>query len=97
MKDAVVDRLVSQATSRAPAERARLARAIRALDQLYELGRKIASEPELVSILEEFTGRLERAFGRRPRRRLRDKAIDNRVLHESQLPGCSSAETISGQ
>jgi len=63
VKDAVVDRLVSQATSRAPAERARLARAIRALDQLYELGRKIASEPELASILEEFTGRLERAFG----------------------------------
>ena len=35
----------------------------RALDQRYELGRKIAREPELVSLLEEFVGRLERAFG----------------------------------
>ena len=38
----------------------------RAVDQLndhYELRRKIAREPELASILEEFIGRLERAFG----------------------------------
>ena len=38
----------------------------RAIDQLndrYELRRKIAREPELASILEEFIGRLERAFG----------------------------------
>ena len=35
----------------------------RALDQRYELERKIAREPELVSLLEEFVGRLERAFG----------------------------------
>jgi hypothetical protein len=58
---AVVDRLVSP--RRAPTERALLTRAIRALDERYELGRKVAREPELVSILEEFIGRLERAFG----------------------------------
>lgn len=35
----------------------------RSLDQRYELERKAAREPELISILEEFLGRLERAFG----------------------------------
>jgi len=40
-----------------------LARATRQLDERYELGRKIAGEPELASILEEFIGRLQRAFG----------------------------------
>jgi hypothetical protein len=33
------------------------------LNDRYDLGRKIAREPELASILEEFIGRLERAFG----------------------------------
>lgn len=37
--------------------------AIRALDERYDFERKAAREPELVSILEEFVGRLERAFG----------------------------------
>ncbi len=33
------------------------------LDKRYALRRKIAREPELASILEEFVGRLQRAFG----------------------------------
>lgn len=39
------------------------AEAIRALDERYDFERKAAREPGLVSILEEFVGRLERAFG----------------------------------
>lgn len=39
------------------------AEAIRVLDERYDFERKAAREPELVSILEEFIGRLERAFG----------------------------------
>jgi len=35
----------------------------RTLDERYDFQRKAAREPELVSILEEFIGRLERAFG----------------------------------
>lgn len=33
------------------------------LDERHELGRKIAREAELTAILEEFIGRLQRAFG----------------------------------
>jgi hypothetical protein len=39
------------------------AKAIRALDERYDFEHKAAREPELVPILEEFIGRLERAFG----------------------------------
>jgi hypothetical protein len=56
-----VDRLASSA--RTPAERRLLSRAIQDLDERHELGRKTAGEQELVSILEEFIGRLQRAFG----------------------------------
>jgi len=38
-------------------------RAVEQLNDRYDLDRKIAREPELASILEEFIGRLERAFG----------------------------------
>lgn len=61
MDKADVDRLASSA--RTPAERTLLSRAIQELDERHDLGRKIAREPELVSILEEFIGRIERAFG----------------------------------
>jgi hypothetical protein len=61
LDSAQVDQLVSSA--RTPAERTLLSRAIHELDERYELGRKIAREPELASILEEFIGRLRRAFG----------------------------------
>ena len=37
--------------------------AIRALDERYDFERKAAPEPELAAILQEFIGRLERAFG----------------------------------
>jgi len=33
------------------------------LDEQYDLRRKISREPELASIVDEFVGRLERAFG----------------------------------
>lgn len=33
------------------------------LDEQYDLRRKISREPELAAIVEEFVGRLERAFG----------------------------------
>jgi hypothetical protein len=59
--DAVLDRLVSSAPTRA--ERDHLARAIAQLDQRYELARKMGREPELAVILEEFIGRLQGAFG----------------------------------
>ena len=61
MDNALIDRLASPAGT--PAERARLRRAVKALDERHELGRKIASEAELTAILEEFIGRLQRAFG----------------------------------
>ena len=40
-----------------------LARALEELDERHELGRKVGREPELAEILEEFVGRLERAYG----------------------------------
>ena len=40
-----------------------LSRGIEGLDERYALGHKIAREPELVGILEEFIGRSQRAFG----------------------------------
>ena len=60
MDSALSDRLVSRTRTRA--ERALLARAIARLDERHDLGRKIAREAELISILEEFIGRLQRAF-----------------------------------
>jgi len=61
MDAALRDRLASLARTRA--ERALIARAIDELDERHELSRKIAREPELVPILEEFIVRLQRAFG----------------------------------
>lgn len=61
MDKALLDRLVSPARTRT--ERALLVRAIKQLDEHHELGRTMAGEPELISILEEFIGRLLRAFG----------------------------------
>lgn len=61
MDNALLDRLVSPARTRS--ERALLARAIEQLDERHELGNKIEREPELAPILEEFIGRLQRAFG----------------------------------
>ena len=54
-------RLVSPTRTRA--ERALLARATLQLDERHELGRKMDREPKLASILDEFIGRLQRAFG----------------------------------
>jgi len=61
MDSTSVDRFVSLAGT--PSERTLLSRAIAELDDRHELGRKIAREPELASILEEFVGRLQRGFG----------------------------------
>jgi hypothetical protein len=61
MDTALRDRLVSPARTRA--ERQLLARAIDALDERHDLERKIARESDLVGIIEEFIGRLQRAFG----------------------------------
>ncbi len=61
MDSAVLDRLVSLA--RTPSDRALLTRTFERLDDRYELGRKIAREPELAAILEEFIDRLRSAFG----------------------------------
>ena len=61
MDSALLDRVVSLARTRTA--RALLARALERLDERHELGRKVAREPELASILEEFIGRLQRAFG----------------------------------
>ena len=61
MDDAVLDRLADLA--RARAERALLADALARLDERYDLTRKVAREPEIEGILEEFIGRLQRAFG----------------------------------
>jgi hypothetical protein len=60
MDSALLDRLASPARTRA--ERALLSRALEQLDERHQLGRKIARERELASILEEFIGRLQRAF-----------------------------------
>jgi hypothetical protein len=59
--NASLDRFLSPTRTRA--ERALLARAIALLDERHELRRKIDREPELASIIEEFIGRLQRAFG----------------------------------
>ena len=61
MDNALLVRLASSARTRA--EHALLTRAIKLLDERYELERKMARETELVSILGEFIGRLQRAFG----------------------------------
>lgn len=61
MNSTLVDRFVSSVRTRA--ERALLTRAIAQLGERYDLGRKIAREAELAPILEEFIGRLQRAFG----------------------------------
>jgi len=61
MDSALLDRLASLARTRTA--RALLARALEQLDERHELGRKIAREPELTSILEEFIDRLMRAYG----------------------------------
>jgi len=61
VQSALRDRLVSSAST--ATERELLSRAIEQLDDRYDLGRKTAREPELASILEEFIGRLRRAFG----------------------------------
>jgi len=61
MDTALRDRLVSSTRTRA--ERTLLARAITRLDERHDLERKTAREPELAAIIEEFIGRLERAFG----------------------------------
>jgi hypothetical protein len=61
MDSALRDRVASLARTRAA--RALLARALEELDERHELGRKVAGEPELVSILEEFIDRLVRAYG----------------------------------
>jgi len=71
LDSAQVDQLASSA--RTPAERTLLSRAIHELDERYELGSKLAREPELASILEEFIGRLQRAFGSLAR--VREKRI----------------------
>jgi hypothetical protein len=52
-----------EAHARTPAERALLRRAVVDLDERHELGAKIAREPELAAIIDEFVGRLKRAFG----------------------------------
>lgn len=49
--------------ARSAAERDALDRAIRALDTNYGLADKIAREPGLRAIIEEFVDRLQRAFG----------------------------------
>jgi len=61
VQSALRDRLASSAST--ATERELLSRAIEQLDDRYDLGRKTAREPELASILEEFIGRLRRAFG----------------------------------
>jgi hypothetical protein len=50
-------------STRTRAERALLAHAVEQLDERHELRRKMAREPELASIIEEFVERLHRAFG----------------------------------
>jgi hypothetical protein len=61
MHHTALDRLASPARTRA--ERALLADALARLDERHDLVRKVAREPELEAILEEFIGRLQRAFG----------------------------------
>lgn len=71
MDKALLDRLVSPTRTRA--ERALLSRATLQLDERHDLGRKMTREPELASIIEEFIGRLQRAFGLLAR--VKDKRI----------------------
>ncbi|MDP9251437.1 MAG: hypothetical protein M3O80_00395 [Chloroflexota bacterium] len=61
MESELLDRLESQV--RTVKERALLREAIAELDERHELGAKVAREAELTGILEEFIGRLQRAFG----------------------------------
>ena len=51
------------ALAKTPEERRLLGSAIAALAERYGLATKVAREPELAGILEEFIGRLQRAFG----------------------------------
>jgi hypothetical protein len=60
MDPAVRERLL--ASTRTRAERTLLAGALDELDARHDLERKIAREPELAAILEEFVGRLQRAY-----------------------------------
>jgi len=61
MQHTALDRLPSLARTRA--ERALLTDAVARLDERHDLVRKVAREPELEAILEEFIGRLQRGFG----------------------------------
>jgi len=61
MDSALLDSLASLARTRT--ERALLLRALEQLDERHQLGRKITRDPELTSIVEQFIGRLQRAFG----------------------------------
>jgi hypothetical protein len=61
METALLDRLLSRARTRAG--RALLARAIEQLDARHDLAGKLAREPELVEIFDEFIDRLQHAFG----------------------------------
>jgi hypothetical protein len=61
MDSALRDRLLS--STRTSAGRELLARALEQLDERHALERKIAHEPELARVLEEFIGRVQRAFG----------------------------------
>jgi hypothetical protein len=61
MDSALLDRVVSLARTRT--SRALLARVLEQLDERHELGRMVAREPELASILQEFIDRLMRAYG----------------------------------
>ena len=60
MDDTVLERLAGLARTRA--ERALLAEALARLHERHDLVRKSARDPELEAILEEFIGRLQRAF-----------------------------------
>jgi len=71
MESELLERLVSPV--RTPTERALLRRAVAELDERHELGGKIARETELSGIVEEFIGRLQRAFGSLAQ--VRDKRI----------------------
>jgi len=61
MDSALLDSLASLARTRT--ERALLLRALEQLDERHQLERKITRDPELTSIVEQFIGRLQRAFG----------------------------------
>ena len=69
--NAARDRFLSSTRTRS--ERTLLARAIDQLDERHALWRKIEREPELAEIVEDFIGRLQRAFGSLTR--VKDKRI----------------------